>query len=498
MIPKKISNFFLTEVQLQKLAIIRELKKGEATFTSLQEKLGISKRRAKDIVTDIIIGADINGKYFEQVLSKDKERVYFIKNLSDIEYVEMVNNFREQFISESSLFRTLLFVLEKRKFTILDMSLNLIYSESYSYKLLDKLKAFIKLMNLDIELKGKIDGFIELVGNESTIRTMHYSAVSIASKGNTWFFKTISQTEIVNIQTYVDSDRYKNLSPVGKNKINSILAVYEVALRKGRKIHSINNEVLSLGNSINKEKELGLYLRYLKKQKYYNPEGINIEIIHLSFLANYFMEELRTEEEKEEIGKYLHVLNKNSIVSSCIDLLDKISIEYNISKKSRNILLYNLCNRLVGIHYLGFYKFISDYKIPPISGDKETFIEQCFEKSLKEYKNEESFEKIKLSFTKVLNGYLTIANPNKQKVYVEFFYRPEYKSVIENAIEYNYNPNVLQITDNYVEADIIISDTHGYNKDKYFYFKEVFNQESWGDLGFYLNNIIAKNTIEFY
>lgn len=496
MIPDELAHLFLSKTQLQKLKILKELTPGITTFSSLEELLGISKRKLKEGVTSLLTEVEENKTEHSYTLLIDKETIQFSKKLEDREFVALTNNIREKYLSESSLFQVLLFVLEKRYFSISMMAKEISYSESYAYKLYNKLKKFLCYMNTGIKLTKKSDVLIQLTGNESTIRVLHYLAVSVASKGNYWLFKTITQKEIITIQSHINSRRYERLSPVGKNRINSILAIYELSLKNGYKLSRLDDEVVNLGEAINKEKEIDLYLNYLKKETKSNERQFHEELIHLAFIINYFTQEIRSDKEKQDIGKYLCSMNNNLIVKKCIGLLDAITQRYYLAEESYYLLLYSLCNRLVVIHYLGLHNFMLLYNVPPLLGKIECFVANCIDKSLNSYKDEPSFDKLKYSMTQIVTGYLILMFPIKKKVYVEFFHRPEYKSIIENAIKHNYNQKVLQITNNYMESDVIISDTHGYDKKEFFYFTDVFDQGAWEKLGLYLNQIVSIAIIE--
>ncbi|HBI6208342.1 TPA: helix-turn-helix domain-containing protein [Listeria monocytogenes] len=496
MIPDELAKLFLSRTQLQKLKILNKLTSGITTFSSLEEQLGMSKRKLKEDTTSLLREIEEIKTEHSYTLLVDKESIQFSKKLEDSEFVALTNSIREKYLSESSLFQVLLFVLEKRYFSISTMANELSYSESYAYKLYSKLNNFLYSMNADIRLTKKSDVLIQLTGNESTIRLIHYLSISIASKGNYWLFKTITQKEIVTIQSYINSRRYDRLSSVGKNRVNSILAVYELALKNGYKLSRLDDEVVILGEVINKEKEIRLYLKYLKKETENKEIELHEELIHLAFVINYFTQEIRSDEEKQDIGKHLCSMKSNTIVNKCLGLLDTITKRYPLVEESYYLLLYSLCNRLVVIHYLGLYNFMPLYKVPPLLGEIESFVENCIDKSLDSYRKDPSFDKLKYSMTKIITGYLIMIFPIRKKVYVEFFHRPEYKSIIENAIKYNYNQKVLQITNNYVESDIIISDTHGYDRKKFFYFNDVFDQSSWEKLGLYLNHIISNEIIE--
>ncbi|HAC1157048.1 TPA: helix-turn-helix domain-containing protein [Listeria monocytogenes] len=496
MIPDELAKLFLSKTQIQKLMILKELESGTATFNSLGKNIEISKRQIKE--NAMVLLKEIKKNNFDPSITLliDKESIQFKTKLKDVEYVELINDFREKYLSESSLFQALLFVLEKRSFSILTMAATLSYSESYAYKLFSKLKKFFYYMDCGIQLIKENDNIIQLAGDESTLRIFHYLVISVASKGNQWLFKTMTQKEILSIQSYINSTRYEKLSPIGKNRVNYIVAVYEVSLKKGYKLSGLDSEIVEIGESINKEKEINLYLNYLKEEIGHNEAPLHEELIHLAFVINYFTQEIRSDEEKQELGKALYSMKNNSIVDRCIRILDTIIKRYKLSKMFYYLLLYSLCNRLVVIHYLGLYKFMPLYNVPELARDMDYFVEECIVENLGSYRYAPSFDKIKYSFTQVITGYLGLAVSNKQKIYVEFFHRPEYKSTIENAIKHNYNQEVLQITNNYLEADMVISDTHGYDKAKFFYFRDVFDQDSWEELGMYLNKIISNEIMK--
>lgn len=496
MIPTELADFFLSKSQLQKLYILKQLETKTVTFSDLEKKLSISKRKIKEIVSNLSEEILSDPKNYTFTVTMDKEQIHFSKNIEASEYVKLTNDFRGKYLSESSLFQVLLYVLEKRVFSVLNMANDLSYSESYAYKLFGKVKQFLNFMDLGFEITKKNETLVHLVGDESSIRILHYLAISVASKGNHWLFKTITEKEILSTQAYIKSERYEKLSPIGKSRVNYILAVYELALKNGYKLSEMDKEVIALGDAINKEKEINLYLKYLQKEVVGNEVQLHEELIHLAFFINYFTQEIRTDKEKIALGNYLYSLKHNSIVKDCIKVLNMIVERYNLPKDSYFLLLYSLCNRLVVIHYLGLFKFMPLYKVPPIIGQVERYVENCLDTGLESYKKFPSFNKIKYSFTQIITGYLLLLLPAQQKVYVEFFHRPEYKSIVENAIKHNYNDEVINITNDYSKADIIISDTYGYDKSKFFYFRDVFDQDSWEELGLYLNQVISKEIIE--
>lgn len=94
-------------------------------------------------------------------------------------------------------------------------------------------------------------------------------------------------------------------------------------------------------------------------------------------------------------------------------------------------------------------------------------------------------------------GYVKLNKDIPVGVYVEFQRRPEYKSVVENALTHNYSANALKLVNNYKDADIIISDNYVVKTNQeYFYFRDVFDKVAWNKLGAYLNEIINKEIVK--
>ncbi|NRE00802.1 helix-turn-helix domain-containing protein, partial [Enterococcus faecalis] len=293
MIPTELADFFLTNSQLQKLYILKQLETKIVPFSELEEQLNISKRKIKEIVSNLSEEILSAPKNYTFTVTMDKEKIHFSKNIEASEYVKLTNDFRGKYLSESSLFQVLLFVLEKRVFSVLNMANELSYSESYAYKLFGKVKQFLHFMDLGLEITKKNETLVNLTGDESSIRILHYLVISVASKGNHWLFKTITEKEILSTQAYIKSERYEKLSPIGKSRVNYILAVYELALKNGYKLSEMDKEVIALGDAINKEKEINLYLKYLKKEVVDSETQLHEELIHLAFIINYFTQEIR-------------------------------------------------------------------------------------------------------------------------------------------------------------------------------------------------------------
>lgn len=252
-------------------------------------------------------------------------------------------------------------------------------------------------------------------------------------------------------------------------------------------------DVQYVGKIINKETEILKYFNLLYKK---NPEEVTYlcnESTHLAFVLNYLTQELRSMQEKINLGKELSNNSNNSIITMCIKLVNLIHERYTLTKNNYYLLIYELCNRLIVLHYFGLYKFVVPDEFHD-QGETLLFIKKCIYKTLRIYSKEPSFREITFNFMQTIIAYIDFDSPIK--IYIEFQNKPEYKPTIKNVLTYIYNSDVLEIVEDYKLADIIISDRSFPNStQKYFYFQDIFDKVAWSKLGSYLNEELRNKKL---
>lgn len=345
---------------------------------------------------------------------------------------------------------------------------------------------------MEINLKKMGSGYFKLSGGESIIRIIHYIAIRKVSMGQVWLFNSITEEEVMTSQRFINYKVYKKMSPSTKSKFNILSAVYENALKRKYIIDFLDNEVIDLGEAISDKSNNNFSFKYLKESVYDSYSNLYFEQIHFTFLTDFFLQDIKSIKEQELIGEHIKLYHtKNNIVKECMGLLNEVRRYYELPDSTYYLLLYSLCSRLVVIHYFQLHKIIPLSEITDPVTKMERIIVESMEKTLLSYSKFDSFPSIKSSFLQVITGYLQLYVPIKLKVYIDFIYKSEYKYKLENAILRNYNHEILQVTNNYSKADIIISDTFIYESVKYFfYFEDMFDKASWLKLGSYLNQVI--------
>lgn len=493
MFTNELMSFFLTQNQIEKMSILIKIKEGKSVTLGISNK---SKRQTKELINSLLkeVNDFFQQKSYNIRLDKDDGIFLFSPTIDDDLFVELLNNIKEGYVTSSSFFQALAYCLENREFSLNEMALELSYSESYVYKLLTKLQTFFNLLKIDLEVK-KYESIFKLIGDESYIRMLNYFSVLIFFQENTWPFKNIAEKKIITLQKYLNSNKYVRLSPNNKKRTSYILAIYELALGKGARVNVLDQEIIDLGLLMNKEKNISLYLNHLKEEYLGSRKQFNQEIAHLYFFATYFIPELLSTNEKKELGKKIYYLKENSIIRSTTLLMDCIKKKFDIPEDIYFQLIFCICSRFIVIHYFGLHKFMNPGK-SEMSSKTEKFIEKSINICFKKIKNSDSFSLLKFNLIQVISSYIMLTINVSQKVYVEFFHGAAYKTIIENSLKINYDEKTIKIVDNYYQADLVISDVPTKDKNKnFFYFKDIFDQESWENLSSFISNSIKEKVL---
>ncbi|WP_317946576.1 helix-turn-helix domain-containing protein [Carnobacterium maltaromaticum] len=493
MFTNKLMSFFLTQNQIQKMSILIKIKEGKSVSLVINNK---SKRQTSELINSLL--KEVND-FFQQNsyhtrLYKDDGIFLFSPIIEDDLFVELLNNIREGYVTSSSFFQALAYSLENREFSLNEMALKLSYSKSHVYKLLTKLQKFFNLLKIDVEVQ-KYESTVKLIGDESYIRMLTYFSVLIAFRENTWPFKNIAEKKIITFQKYLNSNKYDRLSPNNKKRTSYILAIYELALGKGAMINILDQEIIDLALFMNKEKNISLYLNHLKEEYLGSKEQFNQEIAHFYFFTTYFIPELLLANEKKELGKKIYFVKENSVIRSTTSLMDCIKKKFDIPEDIYFQLIFCICSRFIVIHYLGLYKFMNPEK-SEVNSETEKFVEESINTCFEQIKNSDSFSMLKFNLIQVISSYIILTVNVSQKVYVEFFHGSAYKTIIENFLKISHDEKAIKIVDDYYKADIVISDVRPKDENKtYFYFKDVFDQESWKKLSSFISNSIKEKVL---
>ncbi|KAJ61010.1 hypothetical protein P785_1784 [Enterococcus faecalis KS19] len=480
---------------MQALRTLKLTNNKNTLLRDVEVSFKLSKRKTRELATNLV--AELNN-LLKQIpgaeVSVTDDSICFSEKINDDIFVLLINRLKEQYISSSALYWLLLYVLEKRKFQLDEVSKSLVYSESYSYKLISKLKNFFQVLNTEIDIIRTTTGYYEILGDETDIRLLHYFTIVMIDREGEWPFNNISQGKIIALQNLLNFKQYNMLSPSNRTKSNFMLAVYINAIDKGYTITELGSEVLELWESIFQEKDIVLCLRNFIEGKSSNKEIYEYETIHFSFYANYLIPELTSRTEKINIGMHICRETESYICKTSTRFMNLVEEKYALSKDIYHLSLYEVVNRWTTIVHLSLYKYAfaieeSHNVINIISEKLGLLITEIFFSIVPE----SSYKAFKYNLLQVLSWNVSMKIDIKEKIYIEFLHRPEYKSILENIISLVYNSEVIEVVEEYKQATIIVSDNRPVDNDKeYFYFSNVFSPDDWFKLEEYLNRTISN------
>lgn len=497
MITEEMKNLLFTKKQLQKLKILTLFKKRYLTLDILKDSLAISNRNAKLLIKEF--SEEVNNFFYQ---SKIETRLivnngfyYFRGKGEDTLYLN--DYLRHKFAKASPVYNLFLFVLEKRKFKIFDVSEFLIYSESHSYKIIDKVSKILEELDLGIELTRDTSNTYHVDGDESCIRLLHFFTIIRVFRGQDWPFIDLKFNEVVAIQKYLNQEKFDKLSINNRMRFNYLIAIYENALKQNRHISKLSKEVIEIGNLVNREKK-PVYLKIFLSMQKESTNSFDNELIHLSFIVNYQIQELRSREEKVEIGRMISMLKKNKIVAQTLKIMDGVEqISDKLEENDYYELVYGICGRIITIHHLGYFKFQKNISIPSFTGEAEKEIQRIIDDCLSQYHKSESYSSLSFSILQYIIGYTAPNVEIKQRVYLEFYFKQEYKSILQKFISKIYDSSVIEVVENYYDADIVISDIFSKRENvKFFYLDDIFNTSKWDELGQFINDSLRQEIIK--
>ena len=487
----------LTVNQNIKLSLLREFKEQNLNVRDLSIKLGVTIEKLIRLIFEMV--GELEGEKYEafKSVTVKNDKVIFSNFISGECYQRANVYLWQKFLWESGLFRALLYILEYRCFRLVELSVALSYSESYTYKLFKRLKNILENRKYGLRILKLKKGYMALEGNESDIRVFHYLTISINSQGDTWFFKRISQDGILSSQIYLDSKKYRELSPIGQKNINNIIGIFKNANRHGFSLSKIDEEIEVIGGIISGDQEAQGYMRQIVGCTDTRTGKKSIELLYLVLFVTYFVQGLRNTKEIELVGDKLSLNKNNSIINLNMELLQSISDVVYLPKALVYSLLYKLTHAYIIMIHIGLHKFL-----PVISEDDciqgcdiINEVEKIVQNKLLILKDKVGYQELVLKYVQIISGELIYENSKPLCVYVEFFKCPNYKGILEKALVHSFSAGSLRIVSSYSDADVLISDDISGESIKHFYFESVYDDESWKRLSQFLYALMRKNTL---
>ncbi|MDB1703587.1 helix-turn-helix domain-containing protein, partial [Enterococcus casseliflavus] len=227
------SSHYLTRKQNEKLKLFTVVVTEKyISLNKLSEILNITMYQTK------ILLVELEEYDFSSLFFQEKNTIGLIEGFSQELLLNVFVNLKKKFFDESPFFRLLLYLLKYRKTRVVDISEKLMFSKSYSYKLISRLRDIFESQRIPITINSDFES-ISLEGNEKYIRTYHY------------LVQVMAYNVFADRQTRVNIDlvgeNYKSLQTT-KVKHEILLSILENAVSRGYLVQDLDKKSLEIFN----------------------------------------------------------------------------------------------------------------------------------------------------------------------------------------------------------------------------------------------------------
>ncbi|MFC0756918.1 helix-turn-helix domain-containing protein [Enterococcus faecalis] len=485
----KLKNLVLSQTQLKSLVVVYNLYPRGKQMNELENLCQVSKNELKRVLK--VLDEEVKSLHFFDkvnniIVVKDKF-VSFNSEINEATYTMLLMQLRKKYLLSSSVYKALLFVLEQRYFCLQELADHLFYSDSYTYKIIKRLKNFFYYLETDLKLVKVNKSDLYMEGSESSKIIFHYLLVMLVSHGNDWIFQDSEKEVLLSYQPQKILDSLELLSDCNRDKILNILAIYKITSHDKDPLLCLSKNIIEIGELMDNDGEFPFYIN--QTVDVFNDD----RNIHFLFMVHYFIQELRDRSQKILVGKNYTTLEENEIIQTCMYFLEDIKQNFSISQDCYYELLYTLCKRLVVVHHLGLHQFMFERHTVEFKGVVDRRVEVLFDKYFYGYQNERSYAKLKYSLIPLVTSYVKLAVEQPLKIYVEFQHHSEDRMIVVNALKHRYSTKILEIVERYELADIIISDTPStsFKEKTYFLIRHALDPHTWcSSIVEYVNSIL--------
>ncbi|HCQ8729195.1 TPA: helix-turn-helix domain-containing protein, partial [Enterococcus faecalis] len=401
----KLKNLVLSQTQLKSLVVVYNLYPRGKQMNELENLCQVSKNELKRVLK--VLDEEVKSLHFFDkvnniIVVKDKF-VSFNSEINEATYTMLLMQLRKKYLLSSSVYKALLFVLEQRYFCLQELADHLFYSDSYTYKIIKRLKNFFYYLETDLKLVKVNKSDLYLEGRESSKIIFHYLLVMLVSHENDWVFQDSEKEVVLSYQPTKILDSLELLSDCNRDKILNLLAIYKITSHVKDPLFCLSKNIIEIGELMDNDGEFPFYINQ-------TVDVLNDDRnLHFLFMVHYFIQELRDRNQKILVGKNYTTLEKNEIIQTCMYFLEDIKQNFSISQDCHYELLYTLCKRLVVVHHLGLHKFMFERHTVEFKGVVDRRVEVLFDKYFYGYQNERSYAKLKYSLIPLVTSYVKLA-----------------------------------------------------------------------------------------
>lgn len=355
-------------------------------------------------------------------------------------------------------------------------------SENYLTRLTQQLNAF--LANYDIHITTD-NGHYFLEGNELNIRLFSYLFLQDSFQDLEWPFQNITME---NIRRQVPEEILQKAKKKSHTKNRSLYILYAVLQTRIGAQHFLkvpaDNQLKSLLELFKKNFDVALIFHKNPLENLPQSKKES-EIIYFNFLARIFISDIIPRAKKANLGRaffkqdHPECLQSKAIYNKITSLLKEPLTEEKKYLYIYYITLFNALYRLIGDHLLAFIALYIPNPNFYLQTDNSYFT--SIKTSIAPLLTDDN----QLTFLSNVLYFLTISEKKSQlKIYLQM--TKDFTAIyfVKNQLSALYNAANIFITDDYAQADIIVTDTleQSTNNKEIFYLDSIGNTKSWNEL----------------
>ncbi|NHI68325.1 hypothetical protein ET009_09045 [Lactococcus garvieae] len=478
MLPKDILLLFVNKNDVRKLVIFELLIKNKfISFSKVREEFDLSDRNVKKAITMLV--SDIEQYDSQMTIKYSSQIMYLVHSRTFRENILIYEKLQKDYLKGSTLLTLFYKILSKKEYKVYDLSIDLNYSISYCYKLINQCNMIFRLLKLDVEF----------IVQENSVYVEGHTIDIILFRYYTYILSGIEGNLDSKDYKYISLKNNDVLSKSNKFKINSFMYFIIDTINKYPLRQALVEELFYIGkigskysNSIWKVQSLFL----------------NLEIEGFCFLLIlHIAPEVISLNEKISIAKNIkeNYIEKPLIykVVKIIDCADRLE---QYSEEQYYLILFEMVVKLEAVRFfkLGRFTTISQIYLPDRKYPQS--IVKLIDTELLEGIQEEEREFANRYVLNLLFDQFHQENLNSVKIYIEFYIETMYVDVVKKYITDIYNQNFVMFTTNIYEADIIISDmihTDFILTTPVVLFGDLFDKHAWKLLSEYIQDVLFTN-----
>lgn len=489
----------LTKAKEKELLVLYTLtQKQKCTLQKLSEQLDIPKRTVKELIRKLNTAISYHLEIDTFILSTAKGEI-LISPAHAENGMLILYKLRICYFKESQRFNYLLLLIEYPVLSKEFLLEELFISASYLDKLTNQINEKIKKYHLQVAVH---QGRYSLIGEEIHIRMYSYLFLADSFQGIEWPFQSLQLKKLQKLLHRSGISEPAKQSTARNMQFYFLVAIFIIRIKHRQLLKAPPDEIVEILSVFRESQD---FSRILQRAAHTGiPEKQwEIEYMHFNLFMCALFPNWISSEQKIEIGQVFYGQN-NELCYYTKELTKRLSHVYAVltipeKQASYNyfIMLLSLLVLLIGDVVAEFYTLYFP-KMTSASGQSEeqlTKIKNIVDDVFQTCKKTKTFN---LFLSELIYSMLHSETTYPLMIYIQITKSITESYTLQNRLYQLFNNQTILLTDNYHDADLIITDWVEVpeRKKHAFYFDSANNQEIWKELTHLIQDLyLKKNNI---